>query len=437
MQYNREQILQLAPDDASAKAGQQLAARSKWVALAENPKALWGDCQGSGKTPYRTIVDLANIAFKCTCPSRKFPCKHGLGLLLLHIQDRQAFEPKSELPPHVAEWLGKREVREVAKEQKAAEKQPDDFAKARRAEARERKVEGGIEELRAWLRDIVRTGLMHIPQQAYQFNTNITARMVDAQAGGLAAQLRQINQLNFFEDGWQKPLLKRLSGLYMLTEAYLRRETLPVELQQEIRTLVGWTTSREEVLQSTGVSDHWVVLSVTSSEDSNLTTERIWLYGRNSERFALLLNFYAGGQVSQHMLFPGMHLQAELAFYPGVSPVRALVRQQQALPPKAININTTSSLTNIYINITLALAVNAFTDQIPFVLNEARLVVRDDQWFLADAEGNAAPVSNEEDERWTVLAFSMGQPFSVFGVYENETFGLHYVWTRFKGLFVK
>lgn len=437
MQYNREQILQLAPDDASAKAGQQLATRSKWVLLAENPKALWGDCQGSGKTPYKTIVDLANIAFKCTCPSRKFPCKHGLGLLLLYAQDRQAFQTEPALPPHVAEWLGKREVREVAKEQKAVEKQPDDAAKVRRVEARERKVEGGIEELRAWLRDVIRAGLMHIPQQAYQFNANITARMVDAQAGGLAAQLRQINQLNFFTDGWQKPLLKRLSGLYMLTEGYLRRETLPIEWQQEIRTLIGWTISREEVLQSTGVSDHWIVLSVTNSEEANLTTERIWLYGLNSARFALLLNFYAGAQVPQHMLFPGMHLQAELVFYPGIQAVRALIKQQQVLPPKAIPIISTNSLTDIYNQITHTLSINAFTDQIPFVLNEAHLLVRDEQWFLVDPEGKAAPVSNGEDEGWTVLAFSMGQPFSVFGVYENETFGLHYVWTRFKGLFVK
>src|ERR1041384_6942648 len=106
MQYTREQILQLAPDDASAKAGQQLATRSKWVVLSENPKALWGDCQGSGKTPYKTIVDLTNIAFKCTCPSRKFPCKHGLGLFLLYSRQPTIFTA-SEMPAWVNEWINK------------------------------------------------------------------------------------------------------------------------------------------------------------------------------------------------------------------------------------------------------------------------------------------------------------------------------------------
>jgi len=34
---------------------------------------------------------LSEPAFKCSCPSRKFPCKHGLGLLLLYASDQAAF----------------------------------------------------------------------------------------------------------------------------------------------------------------------------------------------------------------------------------------------------------------------------------------------------------------------------------------------------------
>ena len=34
-------------------------------------------------SPYRTVADLAGPASKCTCPSRKFPCKHALGLMLV------------------------------------------------------------------------------------------------------------------------------------------------------------------------------------------------------------------------------------------------------------------------------------------------------------------------------------------------------------------
>ena len=91
MQLTQDQILQLAPDAASAKAGTQLATTAKWTQRNAHPAALWGDCQGSGSKPYLTMVDLGNMAFKCSCPSRKFPCKHGLGLLLLYAAQANSF----------------------------------------------------------------------------------------------------------------------------------------------------------------------------------------------------------------------------------------------------------------------------------------------------------------------------------------------------------
>ena len=72
--WTQEQILALAPDASSAKNGVALATSRKWSSLGCNEKAVWGDFQGSGKEPYKTQIDLTEPAFKCTCPSRKFPC---------------------------------------------------------------------------------------------------------------------------------------------------------------------------------------------------------------------------------------------------------------------------------------------------------------------------------------------------------------------------
>ena len=88
---SEDQILALAPDEPSKKAGKDLAGAAKWVSKGGNDTALWGECQGSGSKPYQTQVDLANIAFKCSCPSRKFPCKHGLGLLLYNARQPKDF----------------------------------------------------------------------------------------------------------------------------------------------------------------------------------------------------------------------------------------------------------------------------------------------------------------------------------------------------------
>ncbi|PSL24376.1 SWIM zinc finger family protein [Dyadobacter jiangsuensis] len=436
MQYNREQVFQLAPDDASAKAGRQLATRSKWVTAKYNPLALWGECQGSGKNPYQTVIDLTNIAFKCTCPSRKFPCKHGIGLLLLYVEDREAFTISDESPLYVSEWLGKRQVREATHEAKT-EKPVDEIARAKRIESREKKVNGGIEELRAWLSDVVRTGIMHVPQQAYQFHQNITARMVDAQAGGLAGQLRQINQINFFTEGWQGQLLKRLSTIYMITEGYRNRETLPDTTARDLATLIGWAIPKEEVLQSEPVTDHWIVLSVTMSEEGNVTTERIWLYGFRTARFALLLNFYAGNQSYQTMLVPGIQIDADIVYYPASVPMRALIREQRPAGSYPAKITIPDSFSAIYKTITATLSQSPFTEQIPFMIEGIKAVFENGQWFLTDVEGQSVRISNPEHECWKMLAFSGGRRFSAFGVYDQQQFDLHFISTDQQGTFIK
>ena len=436
MHYTRDQVLKLAPDDASAKAGQQLATNAKWVTKNINSRALWGDCQGSGKTPYKTIIDLENIAFKCSCPSRKFPCKHGLGLMLFYTQDPNAFNTTEELPPHVAEWLDKRAEKEVSKVQKE-DKPVDEVAKQKRAAAREKKVEAGITELRAWIKDVVRGGIMNVPQQIYQFNQHITARMVDAQAGGLATQLRQINKINFYEDGWQRLLIKRLSLIYLLTEAYNNVEKLPTAMVKELQTLIGWTTAKEDVLLGSEVNDLWIVLSITTTEEANITTERIWLYGKETKSFALVLNFYAGNQLPQHLLFPGMQLAAAIVYFPSLLPLRALIKTQQTLPQQAIDLKASIAITDVYELITKQLSQNPFIAQIPFIINDVNIIFKDSKWFLSDQQQQGFEIANPDPEAWDLLAFTKGKPTACFGIYEDEQFHLHTLWIKDQIFFVK
>ena len=87
VRWTADQVLALAPDAASRKAGSKLGAAGPWSETGScDEGTVWGLCRGSGSKPYQTVVDLADAAgpaYKCSCPSRKFPCKHALGLLLL------------------------------------------------------------------------------------------------------------------------------------------------------------------------------------------------------------------------------------------------------------------------------------------------------------------------------------------------------------------
>jgi hypothetical protein len=71
--WTPQQVLALAPDPAGAKAGQGLASPRPWSQLGHDDEAVWGLCQGSGRKPYQTQVDLSEPAFNCSCPSRKSP----------------------------------------------------------------------------------------------------------------------------------------------------------------------------------------------------------------------------------------------------------------------------------------------------------------------------------------------------------------------------
>src|SRR5579863_8886303 len=80
--WSAERVLDLAPDESSRRSAVALGRPARWTGAGVAGDVLWGLCAGSGKNPYQTIVDLSGPAYKCSCPSRKFPCKHALGLLL-------------------------------------------------------------------------------------------------------------------------------------------------------------------------------------------------------------------------------------------------------------------------------------------------------------------------------------------------------------------
>lgn len=431
-----EQVLQLAPDTASAKAGSQLAVNSKWTKKSSHELALWGYCQGSGKDPYLTMVDTTNIAFKCTCPSRKFPCKHGIGLLLLYARDKNGFAPE-QMIDKVEEWIGKRNEKEQKKEEKAEKetntpKTEKELASAqeatnKRAEARERKVKDGVEELRSWIRDHVRTGMMNLPASAGQFQLNMAARLVDAQAGGLAAMVRSLGEINLFQDGWQMEVLQQLSRIYLFTECFRQEEKLDPEFAREIRTIIGWNVGKEEVLATTAISDKWLVLSRRTEQIQEMTSEQIWLYGLTQHRYAVILNFYFGGQLPQHLYAPGIVVEADMCYYPAVLPMRVLVKEQRAthnfLEPPA-----RSCFSEVLGELTNAMAKMPLLYRVPFMAEPVTLLLNGKSWSLKDKDNQIISLVNTDEECWKVLSWSGGKTFSAFVVYETGNWRMDAVW---------
>lgn len=418
VEITEEHVVSLAPDAASLKSGKDLANKSKWKLLAYDDKAIWGLCQGSGADPYKAQVDLQQIAFKCSCPSRKFPCKHGLGLLFLYVRDKGSFTTEAA-PDWVNDWIGKRQEKATATVTKT-EKPVDAEAQAKRAEARNKKVQEGIEELQVWVKDLIRGGLLQVPENAYSFWQNPAKRLIDAQAPGLSNMVKELGAINYFNDGWQLHLLDKLTRLYLVTEAYKQIEQQETEAtKEEIKSLIGFASSKEDVLQQAGEQDEWTVLSRTLEGLDQLTMERNWLFGIRTKRFALVLQYFTKGQLPTLTLATGSKIKATLCFYGGINPVRALIKQiddtQTALEPQGY-----ANLQQAYNAYNLAIATNPFMEEQPCIIKDARFVKQGNQNWLQDEAGDAVSCTLSAQAEAKLLAASGGKKVTVFGLLNAE-----------------
>ncbi len=122
--------------------------------------------------------------------------------------------------------------------------------------------------------------------------------------------------------------LSEYAQLHLLARAHERLDTLPPDLAATVRSRVGYPTSRKDVLTRPAVTDHWAVLGVRDLVDGTVPGRRIWLRGRDSGQWAMLLTFsdpdwrLAG---SRYGPAKARHrTPRQPAFYPGQPPMRAV-----------------------------------------------------------------------------------------------------------------
>ncbi|TDB99135.1 SWIM zinc finger family protein [Actinomadura sp. 7K534] len=421
--WSRDQVLGLAPDAASAKAAGSVAKPAKWGGTGCDDEAVWGECQGSGKSVYRAGVDLTEPAFRCSCPSRKIPCKHVLGLLLLWAAGSVEDGPRAGW---VAEWLAERRERAdraARRRAAAADRSGDEGAGDGRgkdpktAERRERRVEDGLAELDRWLRDQVAHGLAQAEKAPYRLWDDAARRLVDAQAGGLAGPVKGLAAIPR-TPGWPDRLLEEYALLRLLVRAHRRRDELPQGLRETVRSRVGFTVPQDEVVSGgERVRDHWCVTGSRDTAQDLLTTRRVWLRGRRTGRPALVLSFSAPGTSLDASLIVGTEVDAELAFYPGAQPLRALVAERFGAAVPAAPGGT--SVQGFLDEHAAALARDPWLDRWPATLENVRLARAEGgdlyaaDLYATDEAGDALPLRMADP--WRLLALSGGGPVTLAG----------------------
>jgi SWIM zinc finger len=429
MTLTMEGVLALAPDDASAKAARGLTGPAKWPLLGANDAAAWGECQGSGSKPYQTQVDLSGPAFRCSCPSRKFPCKHGLALLMMRAQDPKLFSAQ-ESPAWVAEWLASRGEKAQKKEERQVEKAAapvDPESAAKREAQRWQRIAAAAQELRRWLGDQLARGLGSLNSEVLQTWHTMAARMVDAQAPGLGLRVREAaTGVNRGAD-WPEQTLRRLGLLHLVCEALQRRDSLAPDVQADLRTAVGWPHDRAEVLAAgERLPDRWTVLGVATEErDDKLTERRVWLHGERSGRRAWLLDHAFGGRGFEQAWLVGSSVEATLSFFPGASALRALSAEAPATLGPAIW--PRPALSDEWASIARRVAACPWIALHPLVLRDA-VPLRSDDHLLVIAEGRALLLVMGAADQWKLLAASGGRPCHLMGEWDGHALKPLTVW---------
>jgi hypothetical protein len=116
----------LAMNASAIKNGKDLVKKNSFpkLCVSEDQTLLFGECKGSGKEPYRCSIDFTREAepvFRCSCPSRQFPCKHLLGLMYSYTAGK-SFDT-APIPEDILdkrEKAGKREEKKKEKEAQGA-----------------------------------------------------------------------------------------------------------------------------------------------------------------------------------------------------------------------------------------------------------------------------------------------------------------------------
>lgn len=436
MRWSEEQVTGLAPDANAVRAGRGLAVARPWSGLGCDERAVWGSCQGSGATAYDTAVDLAGPTYRCSCPSRKIPCKHVLGLLLLWSGGRDAVGP-ADPPDWVTTWLGDRDERGRRTTERAARTadRPDDpeaqaeraAARRKRAADREGRIGAGLTELDRWLRDLVRAGLAGAPAQPYAFWDAPAARMIDAQAPGVASSLRRLAGIVHGDEQWPDRLLGELGRLHLVTTAWPRRGGLPDTVQADVRTAVGLPVATEDVLDGPRVRDRWAILARTVAEEERLRVQRTYLRGAAGHA-ALVLDFAPAGGTLPAELVPGSELDADLAFYPGSVPLRAVVAERHGPLQPLRGLPAAGGVGDALAEAAAALAANPWLDRLPLVLDGVTPVTRGDRWYARDGHGNALPLDPRGEAAWVLHAVAGGHPVGLVGEWGFERLHPLAVW---------
>jgi hypothetical protein len=244
-----------APNAEAAKNGRGLVLKNSFAKLhiSEDETILFGECQGSGKEPYRCSCDFLRPetpTHRCSCPSRQFPCKHCLGLMYAYLQGKKF--TKAEVPEDLQAKREKLQARvEKNVEETEKPKKVDKGALAKKIQAQLH----GIDLLEKLTCDLVKLGIGNMNAKTAAEIEEQAKQLGNAYLPGAQAALHSYTRLFagddnpfagpgqtaqreiVFSEGLDQ--LGRLHSLVKQGRSYLQRRLQDPELKPETDSAIA------------------------------------------------------------------------------------------------------------------------------------------------------------------------------------------------------
>jgi hypothetical protein len=341
------QVESAAPNADAMKNGRGLVVKGKFLKLHidADQTILFGQCQGSGKEPYGCSCDFARPeqpTYRCSCPSRQFPCKHCIGLMFAYVLKKPSFVT-AELPPDLVEKREKLASRAEKKKEDADK--PKTINKAALSKKVQAQLEG-LDLLEKLTLDLTRIGIGNMTAKSareseekakHRYTKLFTGDDGKPDSNASAARGEAI-----FSEALDQ--LSRLHSIVKQGRAYLQRRLEDPELKPETETsIAAWLGHAWQLpeLKAAGLVQtdvELIQLAFNSHDDvarQEFVDTGVWM-NLNSGRIQITQNFRpykAAKYIKSDDSFFQVAQVKELCVYPG--DVNPRIRWDAMLPRPA------------------------------------------------------------------------------------------------------
>jgi hypothetical protein len=413
----------LALNANAIKNGRDLVKKNSFTFLCRSTDdtLLFGDCKGSGSEPYRCSMDLIkpdSPTFRCTCPSRQFPCKHLLGLMYAYTQGKP-FTP-AEVPQDIADKRDKAEKREEKKKESESDAPGQPRKRQTNKSALVKKIAAqleGIDVADKLLQGIVQSGLGNVDKKTVQTLGDQIKQLGNYYIPGIQASFREI-QLEWSAEQPRETMYTRvipsLNGLHSLLKR--SREYLKGRMDNPDEAQMDTTSTLEEgighawqlaELREYGLVEREAELlqlafrSYADSAREQFVDEGFWLQLRTGSIH--VTRTYRPYRATKHIREDDSLFQVvvtkELLVYPGEMNARvrweeATLREPTPEDFEAAQVHAGRSYSDVVKRVKNQIK-NPLSDKHPAMLVAYRdIIVIEGQYVLIDEQGKQIPLAD-------------------------------------------